>query len=55
MQVAGEVRDGRSDPSDVDGVVAREVVEPASAEDAAALLAASTRQRASVVIRGGGT
>jgi glycolate oxidase FAD binding subunit len=55
MQVAGEVRDGRSDRSDVDGVVAREVVEPASAEEIAALLAASSRQRASVVIRGGGT
>jgi len=33
----------------------REIVEPASAEDVAAVLASASKQRSSVVIRGGGT
>jgi glycolate oxidase FAD binding subunit len=39
----------------IDGVVPRETLEPASAEDVAAVLASASKQRASVVIRGGGT
>ena len=39
----------------IDGVVPREVIEPASAEDLAAALASASQKRASVVIRGGGT
>ena len=39
----------------VDGVVPRETIEPASAEDVAATLASASKQRMSVVIRGGGT
>ena len=39
----------------IDGVVPRQVVEPASAEDLAATLASAAKERASVVIRGGGT
>jgi glycolate oxidase FAD binding subunit len=39
----------------IDGVVPRETIEPASAEDVAATLASASKQRASVVIRGGGT
>jgi glycolate oxidase FAD binding subunit len=39
----------------IDGVMPRAVVEPASAEDVAALLASASKRRASVVIRGGGT
>lgn len=40
---------------DIDGVVPRSVVEPASADELAATLASASKQRASVVIRGGGT
>ncbi len=39
----------------IDGVMPREIVEPASAEDVAAVLASVSKQRTSVVIRGGGT
>jgi glycolate oxidase FAD binding subunit len=39
----------------IDGVVPRETLEPGSAEDVAAALASASKQRASVVIRGGGT
>ena len=55
MQLAGERRGGRSGPSDIDGVVPRETLEPASAEEVAAVLASASKQRTSVVIRGGGT
>ena len=55
MQLAGERRSGPPGPADVDGVTPRELVEPASAEDVAAVLAAASRERASVVVRGGGT
>jgi len=55
MQVAGERRGGHSQPSHIDGVAARELVEPGSAEDVAAALAAASKERRSVVIRGGGT
>lgn len=39
----------------IDGIVPRETIEPASAEDVASVLASASKQRASVVIRGGGT
>ena len=39
----------------IDGVVPRTVIEPASAEEVASALASASEQRASVVIRGGGT
>lgn len=39
----------------IDGVLPRETIEPASAEDVAATLASAAKQRISVVIRGGGT
>jgi glycolate oxidase FAD binding subunit len=39
----------------VDGVVPRSVIEPVSADELAATLASASTQRASVVIRGGGT
>jgi glycolate oxidase FAD binding subunit len=39
----------------IDGVAPRQTVEPASAEELAAALASAGKQRASVVIRGGGT
>jgi glycolate oxidase FAD binding subunit len=39
----------------IDGVLPRDTIEPASAEDLAAALASAVRQHASVVIRGGGT
>jgi len=39
----------------IDGILPRETIEPASAEDVAAALASASKQRASVVIRGGGT
>ena len=39
----------------VDGVLPRDIIEPLSAEDVAATLASAAKQRASVVIRGGGT
>ena len=39
----------------IDGILPRETIEPASAEDVAATLASASKQRASVVIRGGGT
>ena len=39
----------------IDGVVPRETIEPASAEDVAASLASAAKQRLSLVIRGGGT
>jgi len=55
MQLAGERRGGPSRPPGIDGVVPREMVEPASAEDVAAVLASASKQRTSVVIRGGGT
>jgi glycolate dehydrogenase FAD-binding subunit len=55
MELVGERRGGPSRPSDIDGVVPRETVEPASADDVAAVLASASQQRASVVIRGGGT
>ena len=54
----GDRRGGPSGPPDanaIDGVVPRQVIEPASAEDLAAALASASQQRASVVIRGGGT
>ncbi|HTI40240.1 MAG TPA: FAD-binding oxidoreductase [Vicinamibacterales bacterium] len=38
-----------------DGVAPRQTIEPASAEDVAATLAAASKERASVVLRGGGT
>jgi glycolate oxidase FAD binding subunit len=39
----------------IDGVVPRDTIEPASAEDVAASLASAAKQRLSVVLRGGGT
>jgi glycolate oxidase FAD binding subunit len=39
----------------IDGVVPRQTIEPASAEDVAAALASAAQERATVVIRGGGT
>lgn len=39
----------------VDGVLPSDTIEPTSAEDVAAALASASKQRASVVIRGGGT
>ena len=39
----------------IDGILPRETIEPASAEDVAATLASAAQQRVSVVIRGGGT
>ena len=55
MQLAGERTSGPPGPADIDGVTPRELVEPASAEDLAAVLADASRERASVVLRGGGT
>jgi glycolate dehydrogenase FAD-binding subunit len=55
MQLVGERRGGPSGPPGIDGVMPREIVEPASAEDVAAVLAAASKARNSVVIRGGGT
>jgi len=55
MQLVGERRGGPSGPPGIDGVMPREIVEPASAEDVAAVLASASTQRTSVVIRGGGT
>jgi glycolate oxidase FAD binding subunit len=55
MQLVGERRGGPSGPAGIDGVMPREIVEPASAEDVAAVLASASKQRRSVVIRGGGT
>ena len=55
MQLVGERRGGPSGPAGIDGVMPREVVEPASAEDVAAVLASASKQRSSLVIRGGGT
>ena len=39
----------------IDGILPRETIEPASAEDVAATLASASKHHASVVIRGGGT
>ena len=39
----------------IDGVAPRQIIEPASAEELALALASASSQRASVVIRGGGT
>src|SRR5262245_22400784 len=39
----------------IDGVMPRAVVEPASAEEVAAVLGSASKRRAAVVIRGGGT
>jgi glycolate oxidase FAD binding subunit len=55
MQLVGERKGGPAGPAGIDGVMPREVVEPASAEDVAAVLASASKQRRSVVIRGGGT
>jgi glycolate oxidase FAD binding subunit len=55
MESTVERRGGPSGPPDVDGVVPREIIEPASAEDVAATLASASKQRTSVVVRGGGT
>jgi glycolate oxidase FAD binding subunit len=55
MQLVGERRGGPSGPAGIDGVMPREIVEPASAEDVASVLASASKQRASVVIRGSGT
>ena len=55
MQLVGERRGGPSGPAGIDGVMPREIVEPASAEDVASVLASASKQRASVVIRGNGT
>ena len=55
MQLVGERRGGPSGPPAIDGVMPRDIVEPASAEDVAAVLAAASNERTSVVIRGGGT
>lgn len=55
MQLVGEWRGGPSGPPGIDGVLPREIVEPASAEDVAAVLAAASKERTAVVIRGGGT
>ena len=55
MESVGERRGGPSGPPAVDGVVPRETIEPASAEDIASTLASAAQQRVSVVIRGGGT
>ena len=51
--ISTETRGTASDA--IDGVVPRQVIEPASAEDLAAALASASQQRASVVVRGGGT
>ena len=55
MQLVGERRGGPSGSAGIDGVMPHEVVEPMSAEDVAAVLASASKQRRSVVIRGGGT
>jgi glycolate dehydrogenase FAD-binding subunit len=55
MQLVGERRGGPSGPPGIDGVMPRDMVEPASAEEVAAVLAAASNERTSVVIRGGGT
>src|SRR5262249_19778467 len=55
MQLVGERRGGSSGPPGIEGVLPREIVEPASAEDVAAVLAAASKARTAVVIRGGGT
>ena len=55
MQLVGERRGGPLGPPDIDGVAPRELIQPASAEDVAAVLASASRQRTSVVVRGGGT
>src|SRR5262245_54773262 len=55
MQLVGERRGGPSGPPDIDGVAPRELIQPASAEDVAAVLASASKQRTSVVVRGGGT
>ncbi len=45
-----------ANPADaIDGVVPRVVAQPESAEDVAAMLASASKERASVVVRGGGT
>jgi glycolate oxidase FAD binding subunit len=54
MQLVGERRGGPSGPAGIDGVLPREIVEPASAEDVAAVLVSAATQRSSDVIRGGG-
>ena len=50
---------GRPDPSGspdaIDGITPAEIIEPESGEEVAAALASASRERASVVIRGGGT
>jgi len=55
MQLVGERRGGPLGPPDIDGVAPRELIQPASAEDVAAVLASASKQRTSVVVRGGGT
>jgi len=58
MESVGERRGGPSGPPgehSIDGVVPRETIEPASAEDVASALASAAKARLSVVIRGGGT
>jgi glycolate oxidase FAD binding subunit len=55
MESVGERRGGPSSPPTIDGVLPRETIEPASADDVAATLASASKERQSIVIRGGGT
>ena len=55
MQLVGERRGGPSGPPGIDGVMPRDIVEPASAEEVASVLATASNERTAVVIRGGGT
>lgn len=55
MESVARRRGAPSGPPGIDGVTPREIVEPPSAEDLAAVLAAASKERTSVVIRGGGT
>ena len=55
MQLVGERRGGPPGPPGIDGVMPREIVEPASAEEAAEVLTSAAKKRTSVVLRGGGT
>ena len=54
MMLAATVRPGGAEDS-VDGVIPISVVEPATAEETAAVLAGASRDRCATVVRGGGT